>query len=541
VDFRRGLLILRHWWLVLVVGTLLGAGATYVVSKAQPSVYEATALLEEGSGLPTTGGGPDLGAQQASWGRAAQDAVLMHTTPVAQAAIARAGLRSSVDPGALLKNSVVLAALQSPIITIHVRWSDPRTASRLASGLANAFVAQRGKMGTVGFTVAFATLQKEISYYNTESAAAQRSTSPTRAQRLAYDGQVLVGLQNSVNDINLRAAGITASIVVAQEAVTPGDPISPRTTVNVAVAAVLVLLVLLAVAVLSEVLSAKPRDPAEAAAALGLELLGTIAPANAGAVTPILSAPSSPAADEYRLLRVALGLGDSATEGASVVVVAALHQGDGATTMATNLASIAARAQERTVLVDANLRRPALAEHLATPGATGLSDLLRGEGDLRALLQEGPLPLLHVLGAGAKPADAIDLLGSHSFASLLTKLRTVVDLIVIDAGALDVADPTLVARYGDRTLLVARMGGLATNGPALESDRKRVDALVGSGTRRAALALTLFVTPTVAERAPGRALSSSDVPPVRPTGSAGKTVSRDDVEKAATESGVVAG
>lgn len=500
MDLRRGLLILRRWWLVLLVGTLLAAAAAYVVSKAQPRVYDATALLQENPGLPTTAGGDDLQQVQASWSRASLDAVLIHTTPIAQAAIKRAGLGSSVDPDALLKNSVVVVASQSPIITLHVRWSDPITASRLATAFANEFVAHRGRTATAGFTTVLAKLQKLIAYYNRDNAAAQRSTSPTRFQHIAYDQPELNSLQQLFNDTSLRATGVTTSIVVAQVATPPSDPISPRTPVNVAVAAVVVLLILLAIAVLSDVLSTKPRDPAEGAAALGLELSGTIGPAGTGAVVPVLSAPSSSDADGYRLLRAALGLGRDKSEGGSVIVVAGLHQGAGATTVATNLAAVVARAQERTVLIDANLRRPALAERLATPSPTGLSDLLRGEGDLRPLLQDGPLPLLHVLDAGTAPMDAVDLLGSHAFTSLITKLRTVVDLIVIDAGALDVADPTLVAQLGDQALLVARISGLATNGPTLKADRSRVDALVGTGTRPTTAVLTLFTSPTTPEK-----------------------------------------
>jgi len=540
VDLRRGLHVLRRWWLVLVVGTLLGAGAAYVVSKAQPSVYEATALLQENAGLPTAGGVDDPQAVQTSLLRAVSDAVLIHTMPVAQAAISATRLGASVDPAALLKNSSVVATPQSPLITIRVRWGDPNIASRLATALAKAFVVQKGNAISVPLTRVLALLRKQLARYGGDLAAAQRSSNATSAQIIiTSDRQQINSLLVIYDTAQLNALGATKSVAVAQEAVAPGDSVSPRTTVNVAVAAVLVLLVLIAVAVLSEVLSTKPRDPAEAAAALGLELLGTIGPAGVGAVTPVLAAPSSSAADGYRLLRVALGLGGDMSEGGVVVVVTALHKGDGATTVATNLAAVVARGQERTLLIDANLRRPALAERLATPGSTGLSDLLRGESDLRPLLQDGPLPMLHVLGAGTAPMDAVDLLGSPAFASLITKLRAVVDLIVIDAGALNVADPTLVAQQGDRTLLVARMGGLATTGPTLESDRRRVDALVGPRTRPTALALTLFTSPTASEKTRRRA-SSGSTPSNQAPGDS-RPAPRDTIERASSESGSVAG
>ena len=118
MDARLALLVLRRWWPLLVAGTLIAAGAAYAVSKTLPRVYQATALLHVNPGLGTVGGGLDFNEVQASWSQAAADAQLIHTTPIAQAAIDRVAghLQRPVDPGTLLKDSAATAAPQSSIV-----------------------------------------------------------------------------------------------------------------------------------------------------------------------------------------------------------------------------------------------------------------------------------------------------------------------------------------------------------------------------------------------------------------------------------------
>src|SRR5437660_5547234 len=101
MDARRALLLLRRWWPLLVAGTLIAATAAYAVSTTQPKVYEATALLRVNPGLGTVGGGLDFNEVQASWSQATADAQLIHTTPIAQAAIDRVAghLQRPIDQG----------------------------------------------------------------------------------------------------------------------------------------------------------------------------------------------------------------------------------------------------------------------------------------------------------------------------------------------------------------------------------------------------------------------------------------------------------
>jgi len=147
VDVQRALRLLRRWWPVLLAGTLLAAGASYVVSKAQPRVYEATSLLRVNPGLPDIGGGGNFNEYQAAWSLATEDARLLQTMEVAQGALASTSsqLRHELDSGTLLKNTKATALPQQALVTLAIRASDPNDAQLLANAMSDTFVRRDAK------------------------------------------------------------------------------------------------------------------------------------------------------------------------------------------------------------------------------------------------------------------------------------------------------------------------------------------------------------------------------------------------------------
>jgi len=218
--------------------------------------------------------------------------------------------------------------------------------------------------------------------------------------------------------------------------------------------------VLLGVALLADAVDKRAHSPAEVAATLDLPLLGLIGPTpRDGSVLVVLDEPTSPQADEYRALRAGLGLGSRQADPGQgrVIAVAGVRPGDGTTTTTANLAALAARAGMRVVLVDANVRRPALHKLFSLPDGAGLAAALRDGLDPLSLLRESSVSHLHVLVAGHTPAETIDLLGSQRMRDVLATLRTSNDMIVVDAAT--AADAAVVSALADTTFVVARMRG----------------------------------------------------------------------------------
>lgn len=170
-----------------------------------------------------------------------------------------------------------------------------------------------------------------------------------------------------------------------------------------------------------------------------------------------LTAPASFAAEQYQGLRLTLErLGQG--RGAQIIAVTSPAAGDGKTVTSINLAGTLARGSEgRVLLIDADLRRPAVATQLAMDGvAKGLTDALTDE---RTTLEDVTTVLapynLSVVPAGTGHGAVHQMLRSARLERLLAEARARYDFIVLDTPPLlPVFDSALLAKSVDGVLMV---------------------------------------------------------------------------------------
>ena len=168
--------------------------------------------------------------------------------------------------------------------------------------------------------------------------------------------------------------------------------------------------------------------------------------------------PGSFAAEQYQGLRLTIER-LSKTEGAGrVIAVTSPAAGEGKTLTAANLAGALARESDgRVLLIDADLRRPAVARTLGLAStAPGLTDLLMNDQhDLSAVAQPIPPFTLRVVSSGT-PGTAIHrLLRSPRFEPLLNRARQEYDVVIIDTPPLlPVFDSAVLSRIVDHLLIV---------------------------------------------------------------------------------------
>jgi Mrp family chromosome partitioning ATPase/uncharacterized protein involved in exopolysaccharide biosynthesis len=132
--------------------------------------------------------------------------------------------------------------------------------------------------------------------------------------------------------------------------------------------------------------------------------------------------------------------------------------GEGKTTLAVQLAARCSLLGMRTLLIDADFRRTAVCSLLDIPEGRGLSDILRGEGQVPAdMLVSVKTGTFQVLRAGTPVQDTCGLLRNPSFGSMIARFREKYEVIIIDAPpVLPVPDALVVGRWADRALLAAR-------------------------------------------------------------------------------------
>jgi protein-tyrosine kinase len=161
--------------------------------------------------------------------------------------------------------------------------------------------------------------------------------------------------------------------------------------------------------------------------------------------------PFGAAAETFRGLRGHLMLSWFNEQRKSLVVTGTRHS-EGASVIAANLAVAFAQLGERTLLIDANLRRPGQHDLFGLTSADGLSSLLSGRLQFKhALCAVPPFNMLSVLCAGFAAPNPHELLSSVSFSWLMETASAAFDFIIIDS------PPLLV--YPDAQVIAARSSG----------------------------------------------------------------------------------
>jgi tyrosine-protein kinase Etk/Wzc len=214
----------------------------------------------------------------------------------------------------------------------------------------------------------------------------------------------------------------------------------------------------------------------------GLRLFGTL-PAAARPMRRRLAGVNPPASDRtHRRLTEAADatrtqlLHEAGPRGMRLLMVTGADRADGKTSLAVLLAVSLARAWRRTLLIDANLRRPAAHRVFGLAAEPGLAELLRGEATADQVTQATRVSRLWALPAGRGDDHALQALAQDDVGPLLADLRGRYDFVIIDTPpVLPFADALMLARHADATLLAVLRG--VSRLPPLEAARTRLEAV----------------------------------------------------------------
>jgi succinoglycan biosynthesis transport protein ExoP len=247
----------------------------------------------------------------------------------------------------------------------------------------------------------------------------------------------------------------TITVTTVSPATVPTSQASPSRTLNVGGGVLLGLLAAVAFAVLREVLDTRVRTSDDVRRTTDTPVLGTVGYERSSSNRLLIAAAGhTQRAEAFRQLRTNLQYLNH-SGGLRTVVVTSASAGEGKTTTATNLAWSMAAAGQRVLLVDADLRRPAVAAALGLEGNVGLSTVLIGRAEVADVVQSWGEHGLHVLPAGRVPPNPSELLSSERMTKLLAQAGADYDLVVLDAAPLlPVTDPAVLSRIADGAILV---------------------------------------------------------------------------------------
>ena len=410
---------------------MLGAVvAAFFVSRAMTPTYEASAkVLVQGGQTP---GVPSVSEVQASQQLAKNYGDLVKTRIIMEKVLEELSL--PYGSGALSSKIDVSNSRSLMIITASDQV--PQLAAIIANTVAQTFIDDfRDQQLTQ-----IAQFQASLSQYG-------------------------IALDSSM--ISAQAATLS-SLRIVDAAVTPSSPSSPRTRLNILLAAVLGLLLSGGVVFVLDRLDDSVQSVEDlkditwlmslGSAVGGITGLGAVVrQRGTGTHMPSIlleERADSPLTESYKYISLSLEFSALGGNFKTLLITSALP-GEGKTTTSTNLAISLARSGKSVILVDTDLRKPSVGKAFNMDNSVGLTNALLGEATLDQVLQPTPVDTLKVITSGPTPPDSMLVLHSARMRSFIEELSTRADLVIFDSPpVLVVADPIAIASQVDAVLIV---------------------------------------------------------------------------------------
>jgi len=278
------------------------------------------------------------------------------------------------------------------------------------------------------------------------------------ANRKLYDTILARLKETSVQDSTL----VRPDARVISPATVPETPSYPRKRLIVGIAFAGSALLGVLIVLLLEHLDSGFRSRDQLEAVTGLPALGVVPrPRGRFSSAPpvyddILERPHTVLAESLRSLRTGLLLSDVDNPPRAVLVTSSIP-GEGKSTTALALARTAAKAGQKCLIIDADLRKPTLHDALDVPDGVGLIDYLSRDVPLEDMIHIDFRSGAHFILAGRVAPHPADLLGSAKMRGLVRALRDAYDLVIIDtAPVLAMSDALVLMREVDKTIFLVR-------------------------------------------------------------------------------------
>lgn len=480
LELRDYLAVLRRRKLIIILTTIAVVLVALAYSLLQTPVYRASAevLLDERASDAILN--PDQQTNSADrQSRVQTEIEVMRSRLVRDAVRDELGYTPTVT---------IATKGETSVVSISATDTEPERAAREANAYATTFIDVRREANIADLTEAAEVLEGQLTEIDTQisdresvvadlqaeinAAPDDLTRAPLQTERDAAQATLesqRVSLATQRNEYSsqlgeLRLAVNTTRIgggQVVSQAVAPGSPFAPDPVRNASVALVLGLLLGAGLAFLREYLddTVRTKDDLDTLTG-GLEVLGLIPLVegwkdHARPQLVSVSAPTSPAAEAYRGLRTSLQF-MGIDRDIRLVQLTSASASEGKTTTLSNLGVALARAGNRVIMVDCDLRRPRLHQFFGLDNSVGFTTAILGEIDISdAIIDIPDVPRLSVVASGPPPPNPSELLSTRAASSMIGSLVEHADYVLIDCPPLlPVSDAVIIAGTADATVLI---------------------------------------------------------------------------------------
>lgn len=476
IEIRQLVSIVLRQWRIIVLGAVLGAVLGILISLRLPPIYEAKSTLLVGQSIQTTN--LDRGDLEIGEYLALTYAEVGQRRPVLEGVVETLELAATWQQ---LQDRVRIRPVEgTQLLEISVEAPSPGEARMIADEIAHQMILLSAsnsppeeevesllfledRLESLRLRIEngqrrIEELEDEMATLVTAAAMSAHQDEIDRLEQMITGWesnyaqlQTLVARNNTVNQLALMEAAQAAP-----------NPVRPRVSLNVLLGSMLGLGLALGVILVREYLDDTLRTTDDLRQVLGLTPLGAVGEIRGKGYREKLinsQEPFSPISEAFSvILSNVRFVSDGKPIGVILVTSAAV--GEGKSLTAANLGLAMASSGLSTVIVDADLRRPAQHKIFEVLNETGVSDLLCG-GDLEfdGHLSDSPVESLRLLTSGKTPPNPSELLSSESMELLLAILVDNFDIVIVDGPpVLSAADAAVLSNRVDAVVMVVDSG-----------------------------------------------------------------------------------
>lgn len=454
--------------------------------RSRAASYDAAIQkLKSENGLSDTGAGGNVSQQQISElnaqlaaARADADEKRLRYQQITRAASSNEGLQSIPE---VMASSVIQqlkdqqTELSGRVTTLKNKYGDQHpdviTAKSQLDGVNRAIAAEVNRIiGDMknAYDIAVArqhSVEQSLATLTAASSNAQALVQLQELQRMAAANSALYeGLFNQFNAVDQASSLHTSQARIISPATLPVDAAYPRRRLVLFLVTAASVVFGVAIAFLVEYLASGFKTSTQIEQCLGHPVLG-MAPAIRGArrrsavdrhdiLKRLVNEPFSQLSETMRAVSMSVMLSD-VDDVPKVMLVTSSVPGEGKSTIALLLAASGALSQQKTVVIDCDLRRKSLSEVFGLRNEPGLVEVLLNGRNAKEMIHHDASTNMSILPGGATVRNSAELFNSRGMHELIAQLRAEYDVVILDTSPLlPVIDTAVLARHCDKLLLV---------------------------------------------------------------------------------------
>jgi capsular exopolysaccharide synthesis family protein len=273
--------------------------------------------------------------------------------------------------------------------------------------------------------------------------------------------QIYLTMLGKTKEMDLNTKDMYQNLVIVDQAIVPFNPVKPRKALTLLLGMIGGMGLGFALAFFANYLDDSVKSQDDVETYLRLNFLGYIPNIKSNSLVERDQQahlhPQSNAAEGFRTVRAAISLVHKSDK-FKVLAFTSTIPSEGKSLVTSNLAIVTAQTGVRTLLIDADLRRPSMHKAFQMQSPVGLSAYLTGQvTDVDEIIRKTEIPNLDIMCCGAVPDNPSELVGSKKMGELLNAVRDKYDRVFVDCPPVSaVSDPLMVASRTDGIVFVTK-------------------------------------------------------------------------------------